>query len=211
MKKKDYVTLDLEIESSNVLSGEIFKKEREKIGYSLRDLSEKTGISTATLNRYESIDDISKIPMDKLKSLADALKIPISYLTESKSVSYGSVLEDALSKTIKDYDSKNIDNDLGDKFLTNVTKKLLNDQKYQSLLSFVPLKEDKIKELSNSLISINDKGFEIISSIIKLMVEDDNYLEPALIELTKNLEHDINGVLDNLDTALKKNSHSDEE
>lgn len=211
MKKKTDLTVELEFNEDNIIKGEVFKKEREKIGYSLRDLSEKTGISTATLNRYESVDDVSKIPMDKLKSLSNALNIPISYLTDSESVSYDSILEAALAKTIKEYEGSTIDNNIADKFITNITRKLLNDEKYQSMLSFVPLKQNKIKQISNSLISINDKGFEIISSIIELMIENDNYLEPSLIKLTKNLEKDIDEVFDSLNTVLNKNSHSDEE
>lgn len=49
------------------------KKQREKLGYSFQDLSDITGISKSTLQRYET-GNIKNIPMDKFEILANALR-----------------------------------------------------------------------------------------------------------------------------------------
>lgn len=53
---------------------EIIKSRREELGYSLRDLSEKIGVNSSTIMRWEN-GDIANMKRDKIVSLAKALRI----------------------------------------------------------------------------------------------------------------------------------------
>lgn len=55
------------------------KEKRLELGLSLHELSKKTGISSSTLQRYET-GYISNIPLSRLKPLAKALGVTPSYL-----------------------------------------------------------------------------------------------------------------------------------
>ncbi len=58
---------------------ERFKEKRLALGLSFQKLADKTGMSKATLQRYES-GDIKNLPVDKLKILASALETTPGYL-----------------------------------------------------------------------------------------------------------------------------------
>lgn len=53
---------------------EIIKARREELGYSLRELSEKIGVNSSTIMRWEN-GDIANMKRDKIVSLAEALRI----------------------------------------------------------------------------------------------------------------------------------------
>ena len=53
---------------------EIIRRRRLELGYSMKSLGEKVGVSEATISRWES-GDIANMKRDKIKSLADALMI----------------------------------------------------------------------------------------------------------------------------------------
>lgn len=65
------------------------KSRREELNYSLDKLSELTGISKTTLHRYENKENAS-IRIDKLKLIADALRVTTGYLTGSESMYFSS-------------------------------------------------------------------------------------------------------------------------
>ena len=54
---------------------DIIKKKRLDLGYTLKDVADKVGVSEATVSRWES-GDIENMKRDKIKALADALFIP---------------------------------------------------------------------------------------------------------------------------------------
>lgn len=58
---------------------ERLKNRRISLGYSYQDLSDKTGISKSTLQRYET-GHIKNLSVDKLEILAEALEISPSNL-----------------------------------------------------------------------------------------------------------------------------------
>ena len=53
---------------------EIIRQRRLELGYSMKELAKKAGVSEATISRWES-GDIANMKRDKIKSLADALMI----------------------------------------------------------------------------------------------------------------------------------------
>lgn len=53
------------------------KSRREELGLSLETLSNKTGLSKSTLQRYET-GGISNIPLDKLKILSKSLNLSVN-------------------------------------------------------------------------------------------------------------------------------------
>ena len=61
------------------INGLILKKIREEKGYTQRELSKLTGISTSTINKWETVPDANPFP-SKLQILAEKLNIKISDL-----------------------------------------------------------------------------------------------------------------------------------
>lgn len=55
------------------------KERRSELGLSFQDLSDRTGMSKSTLQRYET-GYIKNIPLDKLKVLAKALEVSPEYI-----------------------------------------------------------------------------------------------------------------------------------
>lgn len=62
---------------------EKIKARRESMEISYQKLSDLTGLSKSTLQRYET-GGIKNIPIEKLKMITDALKIPLSELIDDK-------------------------------------------------------------------------------------------------------------------------------
>lgn len=60
---------------------EIIKQRRIELGYSMKDLAEKVGVSEATISRWES-GDIANMKRDKIKTLAQALRISPAIIME---------------------------------------------------------------------------------------------------------------------------------
>ena len=58
---------------------EIIKQRRLELGYSMKELGKKVGVSEATISRWES-GDIANMKRDKIKALADALRISPSVI-----------------------------------------------------------------------------------------------------------------------------------
>ena len=53
---------------------DIIKQRRLELGYSMKELGKRVGVSEATISRWES-GDISNMKRDKIKALAQALRI----------------------------------------------------------------------------------------------------------------------------------------
>ena len=53
---------------------DIIKARRTELGFSMRDIAKRIGVSEATVSRWES-GDIENMKRDKIKKLADALLI----------------------------------------------------------------------------------------------------------------------------------------
>lgn len=64
-------------------SGKRLKTRRYNMGMTLDELSKKSGISKATLSRYEN-NGISKVPLDKLNKLSKLLNTTSEYLLSGK-------------------------------------------------------------------------------------------------------------------------------
>ena len=60
----------------------IIKNKREELKLSLRDLSAKTGISSSTLQRYETME--TYMPIDKFKIICDVLDLEADKLLSNK-------------------------------------------------------------------------------------------------------------------------------
>lgn len=60
----------------------IIKNKRDELKLSLRDLSSKTGISSSTLQRYETME--TYMPIDKFKIICDVLGLEADKLLSNK-------------------------------------------------------------------------------------------------------------------------------
>lgn len=57
-----------------MLIGELIKKQRLKVGLTMKQIAEKVGVAEATVSRWES-GDIENMKLDKIKLLSEALMI----------------------------------------------------------------------------------------------------------------------------------------
>ena len=60
----------------------IIKNKRDELNLSLRDLSSKTGISSSTLQRYETME--TNMPIDKFQIICDVLGLEADKLLSNK-------------------------------------------------------------------------------------------------------------------------------
>lgn len=67
----------------NEKSANQIRAERERAGLTLEALSEKTGIPTTTLFRYQSSENV---PMHAAQKIADALEVPVSALMSPREI-----------------------------------------------------------------------------------------------------------------------------
>ena len=93
------------------------KDRRKKLGFSFQDLANKTGLTKSTLQRYET-GGIKNIPLNKLKTLADALDVSPSYLMGWEN--------NIAFKTIENHEEEHI--------ITNYRK--LNDEGQNKLIDY---------------------------------------------------------------------------
>lgn len=76
----------------------IIKNKREKLKLSLRDLSSKTGISSSTLQRYETME--TYMPIDKFQIICDVLGLEADKLLSNKN--YNPQEKDIFSQLTKE-------------------------------------------------------------------------------------------------------------
>lgn len=78
-----------DIDEFLILSNARMKKLRSEYGYTYKQLSQLTGISSSTLQRYEK-NPHSSIPLTKLEAIANAYNVSTSYLmgAESRYISH---------------------------------------------------------------------------------------------------------------------------
>lgn len=76
--KTNYTQKDVNM-LKKLKTGKIIKKRRKELGMSADDLAKSIGKDRSTVYRYES-GDISKLSIDMLEPLAEALKTDIAYL-----------------------------------------------------------------------------------------------------------------------------------
>ena len=64
---------------------DIIKQRRLELGYSMKELGKRVGVSEATISRWES-GDIANMKRDKIKALAQALRISPNSIMEWEEV-----------------------------------------------------------------------------------------------------------------------------
>ena len=78
----------------------IIKNKREELKLSLRDLSAKTGISSSTLQRYETME--TYMPIDKFKIICDVLDLEADKLLSNKNYKTQNDLENDIFSQLTD-------------------------------------------------------------------------------------------------------------
>ena len=109
------------------------KEKRLELGLSFQELSRKTGISSSTLQRYET-GYISNVPLSKLKPLSKALGVTPIYLMgweDEKTEKAPELLED--EKEILNIYNQLDEGDKGE--LRGIGKGMLRAEKYKSYKS----------------------------------------------------------------------------
>ena len=200
-------------------SGERLKELREKAGYTLRDLATITGISKATLSRYEN-KGLDNIPLDKLEMLAKSLNTSQEYLLNVeqkiqlknidsknfKKIFYNSYSRhekiDELSEFRKELERANLFDAI------NYKLKLLNMNALEQILNYTNF----LSTQDNMLYSQDYLSLKISLSAQKII----NYVKTAFPEIS---DEEIMDIIEKQFKEYKKeklnsnahNSHSDEE
>lgn len=155
-------------------SGERLKNLRIEKKLTLRDLSQITGISKATLSRYEN-GDILNAPFDKIQTLAKALNTTPQYILGDVDGIETSVLDNYyfFNKELKETD--NIpgiyhylykEKDIYDK---------INKYKYLRVLEEIEKRQNKIKTMYDKLLGINLEGLSHVEKFIDFIIYDGSY------------------------------------
>lgn len=78
----------------------IIKNKRDELNLSLRDLSSKTGISSSTLQRYETME--TNMPIDKFQIICDVLGLEADKLLSNKKEELTNQEKDIFSQLTED-------------------------------------------------------------------------------------------------------------
>ncbi len=102
-------------------TGELIKQRRLELDMTMRELSEKVGVSEATISRWES-GDIANMRRDKIAALARALRIPPAVLMDWEEYDAERIEKNCHAKALYDLalksDIKNVE------IVTGLLKKL---------------------------------------------------------------------------------------
>lgn len=154
-------------------SGERIKNLRVEKKLTLRDLSQITGISKATLSRYEN-GDILNAPFDKIQSLAKALNTTPQYILGDINGIETSVLDNYY------YINQNlIDNDVDympfSSYENSDIYNEIKNSKYLLVLEEIEKRQNKIKTLYDKLLGINLEGLSHVEKFIDFIIYDGSY------------------------------------
>ena len=58
------------------------KERRKELGLTMLEVAQKTGVSEATVSRWES-GDIANMRLDKIAALAKTLQVPSTFITDN--------------------------------------------------------------------------------------------------------------------------------
>ena len=102
-------------------TGELIKQRRLELDMTMKELSEKVGVSEATISRWES-GDIANMRRDKIAALARALRVPPAVLMDWEEYDAERIEKNCHAKALYDLalkaDIKNVD------IVTELLKKL---------------------------------------------------------------------------------------
>lgn len=198
-------------------SGERLKEARLKAGYNLRELSQITGISKATLSRYEN-NGLDNVSIDKMKTIASALKIPVENLLDySNKIEYDNQFFSIKSSKLKETYSRALNN----LRIKSIIDNEINKSRIIESISY------KVQTLNNNGLKNLELYLNFISSLEE-MTTNDNFYDISISTMAQNLIKDIkdnapNATDEDLYTLLvtykplydklilSLNSHSDKE
>lgn len=158
-------------------SGMKLKTRREKLNLSLRELSQITGISKATLSRYEN-NGLVNVSMDKLLVIAEKLNTTVEYLIDGSSLTNNQIEE-----AIYFYSeaSKNPKSNFRHYFDS------LDD--YLDAVDELDRKKNDLVNLIEKVIITNEDGMLIIKEFVNYIMSKDKYIDKHIQSYFKMEEH----------------------
>lgn len=163
-------------------SGDRLKKRREACNLTLRELSQITGISKATLSRYEN-NGIENIPMDKISTLAKCLDTTVEYLTGQP-----------LSNKKTDNDLIYYLNSAANKKNSNFRHFFNNIDEFFYAVDEISRKQKEIDNITNKLTTVNKEGMLIINEFINYILSKEKYIDDKVesyVKMISAMEKDL--------------------
>ena len=160
------------------ITGKRLKIRREELDYSLRDLAKKTGISTATLSRYEN-NGLDNATLDKLIILADTLDTTIDYLSNREPKKIESLHEFYSSvETLEEINPK-----------SNLGRFFQSKEVFFKTLDDIDRKEKYIKRTKEKLFSLNSIGTKIVDEYLNYIYSKEKYVDKNIINFYKMMDN----------------------
>lgn len=157
-------------------SGNRLKKLREKQNLTLRELSQITGISKATLSRYEN-NGMENVPMDKIQILATKLDSTTDYLLGLDSDHDSSI--ESIRKLLNKKKSINVSSTVITADVKKMYLELLKDN--------VEMKSKKINDISSKLSFLTIQSLDIINIFVSALIQNGNYVDSDFKESINEL------------------------
>ncbi|MFR7592483.1 MAG: helix-turn-helix domain-containing protein [Longibaculum sp.] len=161
------------------ISGLRLKDSRIKAGYNLRELSQITGISKATLSRYEN-NGLENVTLDKIRLLANTLKVSDEWLLGHDSE------KESVNEVYNFIKYMELTNNNGIKNIIQVTDKNLN-------------KLNDIDYIKNKLMLLNANGILFVKNFIDFILSQKQFLSEDNDDILLNYLNIIKSSSNNLD------------
>ena len=178
----------------------VIKKTRKEKNISLNMLSESTGLSVATLNRYEKKENISSIPINNLDKIAKSLGTNRSFLLG----------EDINIQKIVGH--KELDKS---KYIQERIFKYFDKQEdYEKTIKRLDEIDEQMDEIYNIIISLNNDGINQIKTFCDFLKQNVKYYDENFSVFYNNYRTMIDDLLKDTLEELKetvsnyKNKHS---
>lgn len=141
-------------------SGDKLKKRRESYNLSLRALSQMTGISKATLSRYEN-NGLENAPMEKITIISNVLDTSPDYLLGTDPV------ENRKFSNLFSF-LKEVENN-PDKLSKKFTKYFDDVHIFLETIDEFERRFDRVSKLRNKLLMLNDEDFKTVKKIVDIL------------------------------------------
>lgn len=159
-------------------SGDRLRKRREACKMSLRELSQITGISKATLSRYEN-NGLDNVPLDKISVIAYKLHTTVSYLTTGQTENEDS--ENYFSNNLTKNKTKNINENFY-RYFDN-----LDDFLYAA--DELDRRQNELKSILNKLKIMDKNGILLVDEFINFLLTKEKYRDERIESLVKLLNN----------------------
>lgn len=174
------------------------KEIRLERGMSLGLLGEKTGISSAMLYRYETYEDIYRIPFDKVQKISNALGVSFSTLSGNSDVDERDI-----------YYRINRRNSLVSDINNNYEKYFSSENDFLSTSYKVDIKKKKVNKIAERLMKINNDGLNKITDYIDYIESKNEHIDSSFSQDYNSYKKMYSEIVDEILRDIESSSNKE--